>query len=74
MEAREKKWLAREVAELIQRLPDRDARRMRKALATTDGAQQLIDLLSALYRLPVEERYTVLSRLEQFTQFRRSSR
>ena len=70
MEQREKRWLGREVAELVQRLPDGDARRLRKALATTDGAKQLLDLLSVLYRLPGEQRIATLARLEQIAQFR----
>ena len=74
MEVREKRWLGREVAELIQKLSDRDARRMRKALATTDGAQQMLALLSAIYRLPAEQRVVVLGRLEQLNEFRKPHR
>ncbi|MFH1747804.1 MAG: hypothetical protein ABIG44_12280 [Planctomycetota bacterium] len=70
MEQREKRWLGREIGELIQRMPDKDARRLRKALATSDGSQLLLDLLSAIYRLPGEQRLAVLARLEQLNQFR----
>lgn len=70
MEKREKRWLAAEVAELIEMLPDKDARRLRKALAISDGGKQLLELLSALYRLTAEQRVAVLARLEQMNQFR----
>lgn len=70
MEQQEKRWLAREVAELVQHLSDRDARRLRKALALSDGGKQLLDLLAAFYRLPVEQRVGVIGRLEQMIRFR----
>jgi hypothetical protein len=70
MEPREKKLLGREAADLIQKLGDRDARRLRKALATTDGAKQFVELLSAVYRLPLEQRQAFVVRLEQINTFR----
>lgn len=70
MEEREKRWLGREVSELIKKLPDKDARRLRKALATTGGCQQFTALIIALYRLPAEQRIGVLGRLEQMVHLR----
>ena len=70
MDQREKKWLGREAAELVEKLPDKDARRMRRALATTDGARQFTEFLRVLYQLPAEQRVKLLVRLEQINQFR----
>lgn len=74
MEEREKRWLALEVAELVHRLPDRDARRLRKALASSGGGKLFVDLMGAVYRLPVEQRIAILGRLEQINQFRSIAR
>lgn len=70
MEEREKEWLAEEIGELIQKLPDKDARRLRKALSVSGGCQQFLELLSAVYRMPAEQRVAVLARLEQMNQLR----
>jgi hypothetical protein len=70
MEEREKLMLGHEIADLVKRLADQDARRMRKALALSGGGQQLIELIAAVYRLPAEQRVAVLGRLEQMNQYR----
>lgn len=70
MDEREKRWLGREVAELVKKLPDKDARRLRKALSHTGGCQQFVNLLIELYRMPSEQRVGVLARLQQMNQLR----
>lgn len=74
MEERERRMLGHEVADLVQRLEDKDARRVRKALATSGGGRQFVQLVAALYRLPCEQRLGVLARLEQMSEFRQVTR
>ena len=74
MEEREKRMLGHEVADLIQSLPDSDARRMRKALAVSGGGRLFLDLIAALYRLPGEQRLAIRARLEQMVNYRQLAR
>jgi hypothetical protein len=66
--------LGREVADLVQYMPDKDARRVRKALALSGGGKLFLNLIAALYRLPAEQRVAVLGRLEQMHQYRQLAR